>query len=197
METPPLNRTSLLIVSMLLEGALLLVAALWMAVSQIPLLEKMQPSLSAVGFGIATGIATITFSMVCLTLGKNWPFLKDLRKMSEEFLAPLMSKLNPFDILLLSVLSGFCEEVFFRGILQAELGLVGASLIFGVFHDPSLKQKAYVVLASLAGLALGYLYQYTDNLWSAIAAHTFHNAVSMMILRYWIKPTPENDEKAV
>ncbi len=183
-----LNRGSLLTVTLVLEGALLLVSAVWIVLAQIPLLPKLTYNNSAIFYGLATGLGTVLVSMACITLGKNLPLLRELRKMSEEFLGPLVANLGLFDIILLSLVSGFCEEIFFRGILQAQFGVVAASVIFGIFHDPSLKQKAYVILAALAGLALGYLYQATGNLWSCIVAHVFHNAVSMLILRYWIKP---------
>ena len=184
-----LSKNAIVSISIALEAVLLLVAAVWMVCANIQLLSKFQFAPVAIGWGLALAAATTTVSILCVTLGKRLAFLSDLKKMSEELLAPLLAKLGPGDIVFLSLVSGFCEEVFFRGIVQAQCGLWATSIAFGVFHDPSFKQKSYVILAALAGLGLGYLYQQTANLWSCITAHAVHNLLAMLALRYWIKPS--------
>lgn len=190
----PLSRNALIIVTIVLEAALLLVAAIWIHFAHIELVPSFTYKVQPILFGLLTGCGTVGMSFLCLTVGKRIPMFNDLRKMSEEFLVPLMAKLNVFDMLFLSLVSGFCEEVLFRGIIQAQLGIAAASVLFGIFHDPTFRQKGYVLLASAAGLALGYLYQSTGNLWSSITAHALHNAISMILLRYFIKPKIEKQQ---
>lgn len=182
-----LSRNSVIVLSIVLEAALLLVAAVWMYFAHIELRGHFQFQALPLLWGIALSIASSALAIALVVLGKRISFLSGLTKMSEEFLQPLVGLLGPADILLLSLLSGFCEEVLFRGILQAQIGVFAASFVFGIFHDPSFKQKSYIILATLAGLALGLLYQWTGNLWSCILAHAAHNFVAMISLRYFFK----------
>lgn len=147
----------------------------------------MQFHLPACLIGLLVSLATTGFSLFSLTLGKGIPVLRELRKMSEEILAPIVEVLGPADIAFISLVSGFCEEVLFRGVVQSQIGLFPASLFFGLFHDPTFKQKSYVLFTIIAGVVLGYLYQQTGNLWSSITAHILHNFFALLLLRYLIK----------
>lgn len=188
MDTPPLSRNALIIITIVLEAALLLVAAVWINLAHLELLPSFGFKTAPILWGLLTGCGTVALSFVCITYGRRIPMFLELRKLSAEFLVPMMSKLNVFDMIFLSLISGFCEEVLFRGVLQAQMGIAAASVLFGIFHDPSFRQKGYIVLATAAGVALGYLYQTTGNIWSCITAHVFHNTVSMLLIRYTIKP---------
>ncbi|MBX9686391.1 MAG: CPBP family intramembrane metalloprotease [Candidatus Obscuribacterales bacterium] len=187
MET--LTRNSVLTMSIILEAGLLLIAAVWRFFANIDLLAKFQFQLNPVLLGAALALASTGISFLCLTLGKKIPGFAELRKMTEEFLTPLVALLGIGDIVFLSALSGFCEEVLFRGVLQAEFGIWTASLLFGIFHDPTFKQKGYIVLAALAGFAMGFLYDRSGNIWSCITAHALHNLLAMISLRYFFKPS--------
>lgn len=127
-----------------LEGALLLAAAVWIYFAHIPLLQHMQFSPHACLIGFFVSLGTTAFSVFALTLGKGLPVLRELKKMSDEVLAPMVEILGYFDILFISLVSGFCEEVLFRGVVQAQIGLLPASLFFGLFHDPTLRHKSYL-----------------------------------------------------
>lgn len=182
-----LTRNTILALSIVLEAALLLASVIWMQIGKIHLLPRFQFDPGSLLWGLGLSLMTSTLAIVLVLLGKRVKALSGLKKMSDEFLFPLVSVLNLSDIAFLSLLSGFCEEVLFRGIMQAQFGLLPASIIFGLFHDPTLKQKAYVILAMSAGFALGFLYQQTGNLWACILAHAVHNFVAMTALRYFIK----------
>jgi uncharacterized protein len=190
-----LSRNAIFSISIALEAGILLLAAVWMVCAHIQLAARFQFSAAAIGWGLAVAAGTTLLSMLCVTLGKRFSLFAGLRKLSEELLAPLLRKLTPSDIFFLSLVSGFCEEVFFRGIVQSQWGLIPTSLAFGIFHDPSFKQKSYVIMAALAGLALGYLYQQTGNLWSCITAHAVHNMLSMIALRFWFKEPTDTPQQ--
>ena len=82
--------------------------------------------------------------------------------------------------------TAFVEELFFRGILQQELcnlmptrfAWVVASLLFGLMHINNVggghefPNWPYVILATIAGLGYGYVYQKTHSLLAAILLHT-------------------------
>ena len=53
-----------------------------------------------------------------------------------DALADHTHDMQPRTQALVAILSGFGEEVLFRGVLQSSLGLVGATLCFAVVHVP-------------------------------------------------------------
>jgi len=73
------------------------------------------------------------------------------------------------------------EELAFRGLLQqgldqlagARAGWLSASVIFGLFHlgHPSTPNWRYALLASLAGLAYGHVYQRTRSITASALTH--------------------------
>ena len=88
------------------------------------------------------------------------------------------------------------EELLFRGLVQGLLrenygvvpGVVCAAIAFGLVHYPALSgggsPGAYVLVAVLAGLVLGGLYEYTGNLLVPIAVHGAWNATVFAVGYY-------------
>lgn len=87
------------------------------------------------------------------------------------------------------------EEGFFRGFLQKNLSelwqdlrygkflAIGiASLLFGVAHFAG--GFTYVALASIAGLAYGWMYQITGRIEASIITHFLLNLVHILLLTY-------------
>ncbi|MFN4231590.1 CPBP family intramembrane glutamic endopeptidase [Thermus sp.] len=90
---------------------------------------------------------------------------------------------GPTILLLLALLSGVAEEVFFRGLLQsllmAWLGPVGLflqALAFALLHPAPRGAYAYPLYTGLAGLLFGLTYLLTGSLLPGILAHFLHNA---------------------
>ncbi|TFU27034.1 CPBP family intramembrane glutamic endopeptidase [Thermus tengchongensis] len=90
---------------------------------------------------------------------------------------------GPATLLLLALLSGVAEEVFFRGLLQslltAWLGLSGLflqALVFALLHPAPRRAFAYPLYTGLAGLLFGLTYLLTGSLLPGILAHFLHNA---------------------
>jgi hypothetical protein len=95
-------------------------------------------------------------------------------------LGALLGPLRWRDCALLALLSGVGEEALFRGALQPEVGLVAASLLFGVVHfAPQRELRAWTIFAIGAGFLLGALYDATGNLVAPIVAHAGINAVNL------------------
>ena len=91
--------------------------------------------------------------------------------------------LGPPALLLLALLSGVAEEVFFRGLLQTLLyakfgawGLFLQALFFALLHPAPKKAFAYTLYTGAAGLLLGLAYLLTGSLIPGILAHVLHNA---------------------
>ena len=84
----------------------------------------------------------------------------------DDLLTPFGKSLSLSEIAALAALSGISEEIFFRGAVQGEIGIVGASLLFGLLHPLNL---SYVIWASTVGFAFGLLFQATGSLIPPIA----------------------------
>lgn len=84
-------------------------------------------------------------------------------------------------LLLLPLVSGVTEEVFFRGFLQPRIGLVASSLLFGLAHI-GYGTILQVVAPVLLGLFFGLLYRLSRTLWAPIAAHFTFNFVELVVL---------------
>ncbi len=93
------------------------------------------------------------------------------------------SGLGPPALLLLALLSGVAEEVFFRGFLQSllllKLGTPAVLLqafLFALLHPAPKAAWAYTLYTGVAGLLFGLAYLLTGSLLPGILAHTLHNA---------------------
>jgi membrane protease YdiL (CAAX protease family) len=191
METISLDSVMILNITLVLEAFLLLIATVWSQFADIKLLTEFRLTTRNVLIGVGAGLLMNVVSFLIIWLGKftkGWlKWLSALRGIVYQQVAPIFTDLNWFDIVLIALTSGFCEEVFFRGVVQAQLGIVATSILFGFFHCPSLKHLSYGIWAFFAGLFLGWLLIYSHSLWTPISAHAVNNLISLLYLRYWIK----------
>lgn len=106
----------------------------------------------------------------------------------DEFLGPLFRGLPLAWAVGLALLSGVCEEAFFRGILQPEFGLWPASVLFGLLHTGDRRLLLAGVWSTLVGLGLGLAYNLTGNLAVPMAVHAASNFMSFLHLSRWRPP---------
>jgi uncharacterized protein len=194
MQTGSIDRITLLNITIFVEAFILLTATFWMRVSNIDLLTALKPEPHFLLFGIAGGLALACFSFVALWLGKSAGLFSDLREITFTQIAPIFNTLRPVDLLFVAAISGFCEEVFFRGAMQSQLGILATSLIFALFHCPSFRFISYGIWVFIAGIFLGWLYFQSHNLWVPILAHAISNCISLFFLRYAVKDKKEAGE---
>lgn len=106
-----------------------------------------------------------------------WAFLK--RWMLQ--VAPLFSTIRLRDMVMLSVVAGFGEEILFRGVLQPIAGIWLASALFAAVHvlrwdSDGVKMMLFYLPF---GLLLGGLYALTGNLWGSCVAHTLYDLIAL------------------
>lgn len=93
------------------------------------------------------------------------------------------SLLGPIDgptALLLGLLSGIGEEVFFRGAMQPAIGFVATSLLFGLIHvGPGRRYLVWTVFAVVMGFAFGGMLEATGSLLGPVVAHAGINFVNL------------------
>lgn len=114
-----------------------------------------------------------------------------LRQLSVE-LARQIQPITTWRVTVLAGLSGVCEEVLFRGPLQATIGLVPAALLFALVHGGGQRRLwVWFVFALVAGLLFGGLVAWYGSLSPAIVAHITVNAINMQRLRPYVTATQE------
>ena len=101
------------------------------------------------------------------------------RKLETE-LAELLGPLNTGEVLALALLSGFAEELFFRGAMQGAWGWLPATLLFALLHaGPGTAYRIWTVFAAIAGLTLAGLMLWRGNLMAPVVAHVLVNGVNL------------------
>lgn len=133
------------------------------------LLEHPLPMSVAILIGGAAGVA-FGLGMARLTRFSVYRF-KWATALHIEFRG-LFGPLRGLDILGFAIFSAIGEELFFRGALQSQIGIIPASLIFGVLHmAPSKKFIPWPFQAVAMGFAFGGLFWITGNLVAPVLAH--------------------------
>jgi membrane protease YdiL (CAAX protease family) len=124
-------------------------------------------------------IATAAFAVVGLPIGLATGFLQWNPRLDAVRLA-----VAPIAIYLAT---GVPEEFLFRGLIQNTLeraigraALPIASIIFGLAHLPDVR---YVLLATLAGLAYGWVYQATRRITASAVTHALVDWIWVLLLR--------------
>lgn len=111
-----------------------------------------------------------------------------MRDLWDTVLVPFSRDLATRDIVVLALLSGVSEELFFRGVLLPEIGLVPSSVLFGLLHALN---PTYALWATVTGAGFGVLALYGGSLLLPIAAHVTYNLGAFVVLRRWDpRPAP-------
>lgn len=118
--------------------------------------------------GLGLGVAVVTTS-----IASRLPSLRG----AFERLAGLIQGLSLLQIFALSVASGLGEELFFRGLLQASLGIFGASFLFALAHAPLERELwPWTIWAGVLGLGLAAWVEVGGGILPAGLAHAALNA---------------------
>jgi membrane protease YdiL (CAAX protease family) len=120
----------------------------------------------------------------CL-LHSSLPALERIGEFLEARVRVVFEPWAIWQLAVISLLAGVCEEVFFRSVLQGGLArhigtipaLVVASVIFGCFH---LVTRTYAVVATLVGAYLGVLWLAVGNLLAPIISHAVYDFVALV-----------------
>jgi membrane protease YdiL (CAAX protease family) len=125
------------------------------------------------GLGLGAGLLLLG---LWAAAERIFPLARDL----EAKLAQALGPLSGSEAFALALLSGFAEELFFRGAVQGTLGLVGATILFGLLHSgPGKELRLWTLFALLAGGVLGLLMVWRGNLLGPVAGHFLVNAVNL------------------
>lgn len=137
--------------------------------------------------GFITGLCLALAGYLFYVFAKKTKKFYEAVELFERILSPTFKNLKLIDLVLLSFIAGFNEEVFFRGLIFSRVGLVLSSLIFGILHFPGKRYWIYGVWATASGALFAYLFQITGSLWLPITAHTTNNLIGMILLNRMAK----------
>ncbi len=166
-----------------LSIALVVVALGWAALREVELHTQWQATPGAIAAGIAVG-AALWLAIPLLF------WVPDTRHVLDTVLVPFSRMLGPADMVVVAALSGVSEELFFRGVLLAEIGLVASSVVFGLLHALT---WAYAAWAAVIGAGFGILALYGESLVTPVVAHATYNLGALMMLRRWPQKGPPHE----
>ena len=189
---PRARRAPLAIVptALLFYGPMLAIALVWSALVD-DALPYTGPEAAAAGVdwvrdpaaGVAAAALAIAVSQL-LTRHTQWG------ERMGRFLGHVLGRLDWRRCLLLAVLSGVAEETLFRGMIQPRVGLVAASLLFGLAHFvPRRALLPWTLMSVAAGFLLGWLFDVTGNLVAPVIAHAGINAVNLRFVSQRYAPS--------
>jgi len=132
------------------------------------------------GLPSAAAIAVATVATVLLIIATPWIMRFEWARQVTELVARTFGPLTATRAAWLGIVSGFSEELLFRGALQPMLGLLPASIAFALLHCVA----GWWLFALVMGVALGLLYSWDANLWPCVLAHALLNGVNLYRLSH-------------
>lgn len=98
----------------------------------------------------------------------------------ESRLADMLRGVGTPEVIALALLSGFAEELFFRGAVQGAWGWPVATLLFAMLHvGPGAAFRSWTFFAAIAGLLFAMLMLWRGNLLAPVIAHILVNAINL------------------
>lgn len=117
-------------------------------------------------------------------------FIPEAQATNEQGVQTLIHSSSILAIIAVGILAPIIEELTFRKAFREVfnhkiLFALASGLIFGSLHVVlslnSLWDLFYIIPYSSLGIAFGYMYQKTDNIYTSIIMHMFHNTVLTLL----------------
>ena len=172
--------------ALVMEGAMLPLAAVWGHLRDIPWWTAMHLGPQAL-LGLPLGVLLLATNATVLHLTHRFG-PSGAHLLVDELLVPMVRPLGLVHMVLISIASGLCEEALFRGVVQAEVGVLLASLIFGMLHVPERRYLLGGVQSVFSGAWLGLLYAATGDLALVAVSHAANNLAGMIWLKWGYRP---------
>ena len=189
---PWIMTRSLVVIAVAGEGALVVVALIWQRLRGIPLAAGAGEPWEEVLAGTATAVALALVNWYLLCGAPSLRPVTTIRRLYRDSLKPFFGGVGVVDLAVISVAAGIGEELLFRGVLQAEVGLVLASLIFGILHMGGTGTLAFGAWVAAIGGVLGGLAIWTEGLLAPMVAHALYDAAALAYIR-WAPDCPAVD----
>ena len=171
----------LLVVALAGEGLLTGVALAWIRLRGLGV-EAGDP-VAGLGLGLGAAVLLALVNYAVLRLAPAIQPVRAIRRLYRETLRPLFATARPFEIVGVSLAAGVGEELLFRGAVQAEFGLVVASLLFGLAHIGGRSSVVFGLWVVVMGFGLGGLAHAAGGLMAPIVAHAAYDAMAITFIR--------------
>lgn len=178
------------------EGALFLLSLPWILSTPTTVPTSLFVPLA---IGIISTIPLLLAMSLLSRLVENWTplqkslFGEQLQDLQRNFIFPLSRALNDVQILIIALLSGIGEEVFFRGLLLWLLedispqtaSVICSSLLFALLHFVGNFRRfsRLISVYFIAGIYLSSLYLLYQSILVPITCHACFNLVSLRLNR--------------
>jgi membrane protease YdiL (CAAX protease family) len=165
------------------EAGLALIYFLWSAFRPALPLGVPSPADMLWGIGAAAALWIANLFLFSRAALRFRP-LRELGSFRREVIEPLVEIIPERQIPAIYALAGFGEELFFRGVVMTELGLVASSVIFSLLHFGTAVRRYpitslfYIVIGALLGILCA-----SHSLWSGVIAHAFYDAFVLYTLK--------------
>lgn len=180
-----MDRKALLLITVFVEGGLILLGLILIRFSRFDLWSRFDLS-----WGASASVFLLCLPMLAMlffAVRSRWTSLSHLRSEIDEKIMPIFANSRLPDLALMAFLAGVGEELFFRGWLQSVLtskfdtwvGILIASVIFGLAHYLS---STYAIYAGLTGLYLGIIFQLSGNLYIVMVIHAVYDFIALVYL---------------
>lgn len=180
-----LEKRQILVISFLIEGILVSIFAIWV------MLRGLEFPFYPQNRSLVQGVV-LSFPLFALNYAFFGPPAERVRlfrgcvQFKRHVVKPLADRLDTLSALLVAALAGLGEELFFRGVVQHEFGLLAASLAFAILHfGPAI--RSYYLVASLYlvfGFYFGFLMYLTQDIWVPIITHVVYDFGALLYLKH-------------
>ena len=188
------TRKHILYLSLGLEGALAFVFFIWAHFRgyHFPML----PTAAETAIGAFYALPLFALNYVIFgPASARVPMLHSCYEFKDRVVRPLADALDISGSAVVAVCAGVGEELFFRGLVQTELGIVAASVLFSVLHfgPAAFKYLLISVIYTAIGFYFGFLLVFYHSLWVPIVAHVTYDFIALIYIRYFDRsaPTPQ------
>ena len=137
-----------------------------------------------VTYGLLMAAVLAVVNLYLLVRAPALPGVPSIRRLYVEVMQPVFANLSVTEIAVISAVAGIGEELLFRGVLQSELGLFSASVMFGLAHMGGGGTLAFGCWVMVMGGMLGILAIVTEGLLAPIIAHAVYDAAAMSYIRW-------------
>ncbi len=150
-----------------------------------PILEDARIDAGSGALALAATLPLVAF--VVWSMRSESSLFTGLRSVVRDAVAGLFASCSALEIILISIMAGVGEELFFRGLLQGSLArivnpwiaLILISILFGVLHWVS---AGYALFAGLIGLYLGALLLLTGNILVPTVVHALFDFAALLVI---------------
>ena len=174
------SRVSLTQLAVVFYGLVFAAAWVWAALAEDSLFYVSDAAQAGGASPVSDALLGVLVGLVAVHLSRLFTRRTRSGEAMARGLGSVLGTLTGLQCVVLALFSGIAEEALFRGALQPRVGLVAASLLFGLAHFvPRREFAAWTWTTIAAGFMLGLLFQETGNLIAPTVAHFIVNALNL------------------